>query len=189
MYTAFTLLLLAAFGQFSFYGDIPENVPTFKMTFPNGDVGYGALWLDDAWYMQENVSLPPGKTPTIVFDTPWQPGRDRVLRQPEYVVETISLRKQRLASEWRANGYAPVNTADGERYVLAEELELAKRAHAMEAELLASTATPTPDAEAATGIVPATPSLLERWGLHAIVLALGLGVTLLVFRKMVLSAD
>ncbi|MFM1921980.1 MAG: hypothetical protein RLZZ303_3614 [Candidatus Hydrogenedentota bacterium] len=182
--------ILAAFlvGQIPFYGEIPESVPTFRMTFPNGDVRYGALMLDDTWHQSENVSFPAGKTPTIIYDTPWNPGSDRVLRQPDYVVETLALRKQRLADEWKSNGFAPVQTREGERYVLASELELSRRAHEMEQALTAQPASPTsiPQEEPAAAAKSAS-GPVARWGLHAIVLAIGLGITVLVFRRMVLS--
>lgn len=185
--------MLAAFlvGQLSFYGEIPESVPTFRMTFPNGEVRYGALMVDGAWHQSENVSFPTGKTPTIVYDTPWNPGRDRVLRQPEYVVETLSLRKRRLADEWKANGFAAVQTREGERYVLSAELELSRRAHEMEsalAEQAAAVATASPQEQPAAAGQP-TPGPVARWGLHAIVLTIGLGITALVFRRMVLSDE
>lgn len=188
-----TVAMLAAFflGQLPFYGEIPESVPTFRMTFPNGEVRYGALMVDGAWHQSENVAFPAGKTPTIVYDTPWNPGRDRVLRQPEYVVETLSLRKRRLADEWKANGFAPVQTPEGERYVLASELELSRRAHEMEAALAERDAViemASPQEQPAVAAQSA-PGLLARWGLHAIILMIGLGITALVFRRTVLSDE
>lgn len=182
MFAAFLL------GQLPFYGEIPESVPTFRMTFPNGDVRYGALMLDGAWHQSENVSFPTGKTPTIVYDTPWNPGTDRVLRQPEYVVETLALRKQRLGEEWKANGFAPVQTREGERYVLASELELSRRAHEMEQALTTQpVASPSPAQDESSAPAKSAPGPVARWGLHAIILFIGLGITALVFRRMVLS--
>jgi hypothetical protein len=183
-------MVLAALSQVPFYGEIPENVPTFKMTFADGTVAYGALAVDGQWYEQDVVSLPPGKTPTLVFDTPWAPQQDRPLRQPEFVAETRSLRKQRLTEDWKAAGYSPVQTKQGEFYAPKEEIALAERAREMEAAVAqAANVFVAPSDISAPPTTPTQqPGLLQRWGMHAAVLGVGLLITGIVFRKFVLDA-
>jgi len=189
MNTTALILLFASLAQIPFYGEIPENVPTFKMTFSDGTEAYGALAVDKDWYTQETVSLPPGKTPTIVFDTPWSPQQDRSLRQPEFAFETLSLRKKRLAEGWKSAGYAPVQTSQGELYAPVEEIRLAARAHEMETAVMQSSDASTTQAVVSEASTPAPPTKgpIERWGSHAAVLAIGLTITYAFFRKFVLQ--
>lgn len=189
MNTTALILLFASLAQIPFYGEIPENIPTYKMTFSDGTEAYGALAVDKDWYTQETVSLPPGKTPTIVFDTPWSPQQDRSLRQPEFAFETLSLRKKRLAEGWKSAGYAPVQTSQGELYAPVEEIRLAARAHEMETAVMQSSDASTTQAVLSEANTPAPPTKgpIERWGSHAAVLAIGLTITYAFFRKFVLQ--
>jgi hypothetical protein len=190
MNTTALIALCTLIAQIPFYGEIPENVPTYKMTFADGAVEYGALAVDGDWYTQETVSLPPGKTPTIVFDTPWAPRQDRPLRQPEFSFETLSLRKKRLADSWKSAGYEPVRTSQGELYAPKEEIRLAQRAQEMEAASMQASDPATTEAVLSEGTPP--PPLekgpVERWGTHAAVLAIGLTITYSLFRRFVLDS-
>lgn len=188
MNTSILIALCALLTQIPFYGEIPENVPTYKMTFADGTVAYGALAVDGNWYTGESVSLPAGKTPTIVFDTPWSPRQDRPLRQPEYVLETLSLRKKRLADAWKESGYEAVQTSQGEVYAPKEEIHLARRAQEMEAGLMQAS---EPAVTQAVLNPPASPPQgqgpVERWGAHIAILAIGLTITYALFRRFVLE--
>jgi hypothetical protein len=188
--------LLAVLGQVPFYGEIPENVPTFRITYPDGAVAHGALAVGGQWWMEDVVDLPQGTVPTIVFDTPWAPRQDRSIRVPQFAREMLPIRKQRLAEEWKAAGFEPAPGSSGMVYAPVEEIRLAQRAHGMEAQVLA-------EVEGALAPVPAAPQMTDapvpavapgfadyarQWGPHVAVFVVGLMATAVIFKKMVLDA-
>ena len=181
MLIAFAALL----AQTPFYGDIPQDVPTFILEFADGSTDHGALWLQDDWNREESVSSAAGQRPTIIYDTPWNPRTDRMLRLPEFTLEPPALRKSRLEREWDAAGYGPADTPDGVKYYPKEEIELAERARDMAAKLAESN--DDSGSAAAPAAVQRQGGFLDEWGLHAVAAIIGIIVTGLVFRKMVLD--
>jgi len=176
----------AALAQSPLHGDIPRDVPTFEMRHPDGSIEYGALYLDNDWYRAETVTLAPAQRPTIVSDTPWSPTSNRVMRLPEFSIETPVLRETRLKREWDAAGYAPVATPHGELYFPKEEIALAQRAAEMEAALLNKAATLPAAAPEPAATTPAPPDFLTQWGPRLAAALLGLALTATVFWRMVL---
>ncbi|MBI1319753.1 MAG: hypothetical protein GC168_12510 [Candidatus Hydrogenedens sp.] len=182
----------AALAQVPLYGDIPKDVPTFVIRESDGSTSYGALYVDNDWYRSEAVSLGPAQRPTIVYDTPWNPGSKRVMKLPEFSIETPVLREGRLKRDWESAGYAPVSTPQGELYFPKSEIELAQRAAEMESALLSRDAAPESSGNAPAAVsqgTPAEPGFLQQWGLHLALGAAGLAATAGVFWRLVIKAE
>ena len=171
MYTMFAIILFALPTQ---TGELPGDAePVFRITLPDGEIRFGAV--------RES-----GQQVTIVFDEPWAPSRPvsyaqgRVTYEPEPKVA----RDERLAEEGRKAGFVLHETRDGPRWVRQEDLEYYNRAR----DLLAKPSVPSPipdEAPATSDTGEASPGFLAQWGLHGLVMVVGVGLGLLVWKTLI----
>jgi hypothetical protein len=189
------LLCVVSASNGPFLGSVPENVPTFKINFSNDATDYyGALRTDTGWLMDAAGPGPDLKRAEIVFDTPWAPRENvkTMLSRVHMDSEAPALRRKRLEEGWAAAGYVFLATAQGERPVLKTDIELAKRARDMaadvEAELHPTEKPATEAAQAASSPqVTATPPLWRQWGGHVLLLLAGAGIIAIVLKTLVFA--
>jgi hypothetical protein len=190
MITGLLITLTAVLSQqpASFYGAVPEDVPTYVITLPEGDQVHAGLRMRDTWVTDRAPVFDSGLRPTIVEDTPWNPKQEyqAPFRKVTYGYETATFRKERLTAGWEKAGYVFVKTAAGEVPVLEQELELAKRAQEM--------ATPTvPEGESQavlasmTGDTPTASSATPSWLGHVLIVLAGLVLAGVVIKLMVMN--
>lgn len=117
----------------AFFGAIPENVPTYRLSTESGATVSAGLWSAGAWYTDAPEALPAGRAGVQYFpDTPWD-GRtelQRLSRTAELTPEAPPMRRKRLEDGWTAAGFTFVSTAAGQIPVRKVDIELAKQAAA-----------------------------------------------------------
>jgi hypothetical protein len=189
-----TVLLTACMAQTgasdaSFYGDIPKDVPTFRVYDRGTPIGFGAILIDQNTFWREtSVQLPPGRRPSIVWDTPWAPGTlDRAPSGATYEYESPIRRKSRLERGWAEAGYEFIQTASGSIPVLKREREYAARSRTMAAALESQDMAQAETATVEDLAMRPQPSFLALWGGHIAVFVIGGALLVLVVKIMILD--
>lgn len=182
-------LAQASAGDAAFYGAIPKDVPTFKVYDRGSPLGYGALLVDQNTFWRETtVQLPPGRRPSIVWDTPWAPSTlDRAPSGATYEYESAILRKTRLEREWAKAGYEFIQTPSGTIPVLRREREYAARAREMAAAQETDAMTEVTSVTVEDLAVRPKPSFLALWGGHLAVFVVGVFLIIVVVKTMILG--
>ncbi len=191
-----SLAFAANAGLYS--GEIPENVPTFKIAFPNDAHEYwGAFLMGNEWVMDRNALESAVKRVDIVFDTPWEPQEHHsaLLNKITLEYETPALRKKRLEQGWENAGYVFIEVVENDvkvsRPVLKTELELAERARAMAEAVEHDLHPPEPDnntaPEPAAAPTKNPPGFLQVWGGHFALLALGFILLAIIVKYLLIS--
>ncbi|HPO17343.1 MAG TPA: hypothetical protein PLI09_28180 [Candidatus Hydrogenedentes bacterium] len=191
-----TIAFAANSGLYS--GEVPENVPTFRITFPNDSNEYwGAFIMNNEWVTDRNALESAVKRVDIVFDTPWDPQvhHSTLLNKITIEYEAPALRKTRLEKGWENAGYVFIEVMENggkvSRPILKTELELAERARAMAETLEQELHPPAPVNGSDTDPEPAPPApkpgFLQIWGAHVALLALGLILLALILKFLLLK--
>lgn len=103
------IVVTSLYGLVNFYGEIPEDVPTFviKITRESSEI-YGAIIVQNQW-LRTTILPELGNRPIeIVLDYPWekpQPRRRELSHKIEVSYEVPALRKKRLEDGWKQAGY------------------------------------------------------------------------------------
>ncbi len=188
------IFILVSQNNTFFFGAVPENAATFKLRFQNDESEYvggirrGNDWVNDPQDLESGL-----RRIEVVFDTPWnpQPSFPTVLsRVREYTYEPPALRRKRLEQGWDAAGYVFMDTPDGRRPILRQEIELARRARDMaasvEARLRPQPVEITPDETPhLPGLSPGSPGWMRQWGGHITMALIGIVLAAIVLKKMV----
>jgi len=188
--------ILAAQGNAFLYGAVPENAATFKLRFQNdeneyfGGIRRGNDWINDPQDLEAGL-----RRIEVVFDTPWnpQPSFPTVLsRLREYAYEPPALRRKRLEQGWDAAGYVFMDTPEGRRPILRQEIELARRARDMAASVetrlrpqpmeIAPNETPE-----LPGVTAVNPGWMRQWGGHITMALIGIALAAIVLKKTVFA--
>jgi len=189
--TLMVTLVFAAPVSELFWGEVPQEVPTYTVTFPDGETLPAGIRRGGEWLTDDSVLQRKAEWLEFVIDTPWtpQPPRNAFLNKlRERVREAPVLRRGRLEKGWEQAGYLFVQTPAGLRPVLKQELVYAERAAAMEEALDAA-----PDGAAASQEDPLSlegggegpPGLVRQWGGHVAVMVMGLILAGLVLKSLV----
>lgn len=117
----YIILCWLSYGMQSFYGEIPENIPTFSIKVQREQPEfYGGIIVQGQWI--DNSSLPElkSKSVEIVIDTPWetpQIHRRELGHRLELSYEVPALRKKRLEEGWKKAGYILLDTPQGKKVI------------------------------------------------------------------------
>ncbi len=118
-------LLIYAPTACDFFGEIPENIPTFKIKFHRDQTElYGALRIQEEWIKDTSPTNLETKAVEIVVDTPWehpQPRRRELGQKIDISYEVPALRKKRLEEGWRKSGYTILDTPQGKKAISTSE--------------------------------------------------------------------
>lgn len=156
-----------------------EDIKTYVITLDDGEVVYGTY--------EET-----GEQATIRVDSPWLPTQDvRTMLKSKIVdlrVELRHKRDERRAREAEKAGFRKISNQAGESYVRIEEVELARRAKAMAAQVEDRLAPDTDlpainQAETPNPGPQEKPSFFKRYAWQAVILLIGLGLTALVLQQ------
>jgi len=184
-YAVIALLSLTAQTDCVTAGSVPEDVPTFEVTFGDGSSGHVGIQINGEWVEDRYADIPGYQRLDLYFDTPWaerEPSGVRRSSLEQIRFEPIALRESRLKRGWAESGYILIETAAGCQALPEVELELAERARAMvDAQLRA------PESEVADE-PPPTPKIGWRDFLpHAAVILVGLAAAGVFLRMLVLA--
>lgn len=117
----YIILCCLSYGAQSFYGEIPENIPTFSIKVQREQTEfYGGIIVQGQWV--DNSSLPElkSKSVEIVIDTPWetpQIHRRELGHRLELSYEAPVLRKKRLEEGWKKAGYILLDSPQGKKVI------------------------------------------------------------------------
>ncbi len=123
--SVYIILWCLSNGAQTFYGEIPENIPTFLIKIQREQSEfYGGIIIQGQWV--DNASLPElkSKSVEIVIDTPWetpQIHRRELGHRIELSYEAPVLRKKRLEEGWKKAGYVLLDNPQGKK-VLKESI-------------------------------------------------------------------
>lgn len=188
--------IMTAQGNAVLYGPVPENAATFKLRFQNdeneyvGGIRRGTDWVSDPQDLEKGL-----RRIEVVFDTPWnpQPPFSTVWsRVREYAYEPPALRRKRLEQGWDAAGYVFIDTPEGRRPILRQEMELARRARDMAAAIesrlqpqpVEITPNKTPEKSGGTAV---NPRWMRQWGGHITMALIGIALAALILKKTVFA--
>ena len=170
---------MSAFGQTP---PPPAADETVSVTLRNGTTLYGTVRNQN-----ERVLV-------LRLDTPWKVD-DRTIRIDDIASgpdpERAGARDGRREREWTSQGYRKVKTPSGVLWVQREQVELAKRARDMEAQLapavpaVPAVDTATSEAMATQTLPPPpapTPSPWKRWGAEGALVLVALAVAGLAYK-------
>lgn len=187
-------ILLLSLGAWSpaFYGRVPAETPTYRITFPDGAPGEVAFFTRTDFVAYEDFS-DTALNANCILDRPWDataaqgPPLTLIRQNITPRAEPKQQREIRLKRGWTDAGYIFVDTPAGDHPVLEKEQKLAQRAAAMaetvEAELAAKNAVQPARAPTA----PETLGFWKLWGPHLAILVVGLSLTTLVVKSLVLE--
>jgi len=196
---AITLATLAQADE-ALFGNIPSNVPTFRLTLQGEDYGVVALVVGGEYWMERGTDYPTGVRPNFVFDAPWAllPPQQAPLIRSNYTLtlETPAQRRERLKNGWEEAGFTFVDTPKGQRAVQKSDIALAEKARASAAEVAArsnpenldlaiSRAVSEDTPLAAAPVVPAW----RAWVGHVIVGLVGLLLAAAIVKKLIMDDD
>ncbi|MGC8845310.1 MAG: hypothetical protein ACP5QY_05630 [Candidatus Hydrogenedens sp.] len=108
-------------GAQTFYGEVPENIPTFLIKIQREQSEfYGGIIVQGQWV--DNASLPElkSKSVEIVVDTPWetpQIHRRELGHRIELSYEAPVLRKKKLEDGWKKAGYVLLDNPQGKKVI------------------------------------------------------------------------
>ncbi|HOV34214.1 MAG TPA: hypothetical protein PLX23_12725, partial [Candidatus Hydrogenedens sp.] len=115
------VILSSNFGAQDFYGEVPENIPTFLIkTQREQSEFYGGIIIQNQWLNDTSIPELKNKAVEIVVDTPWetpQLHRRELGHRIEISYEAPVLRKKRLEEGWKKAGYVILDTPNGKRVI------------------------------------------------------------------------
>ncbi len=118
-------ILLSAPTAHNFFGEIPEDIPTFKIKFQRDQTEhFGALRVQEGWIRDTSPTDLKTKAVDIVIDTPWvqpQPQRRELGQKIDISYEAPALRKKRLEEGWKKAGFAIIDTPQGKKTITVSE--------------------------------------------------------------------
>ncbi|MCA1901061.1 MAG: hypothetical protein LDL53_02395 [Candidatus Hydrogenedens sp.] len=168
-------------GVVTFYGEIPEDVPTFLIkTSKEQTQFYGAIIIQNQWLKESTLPELTGKSVEIVIDTPWdtpQIHRREMGHRIEISYEAPVLRRKRLEEGWRKNGYTLIDTKNGKKVIKNSLYQQALQAIEMAHNIYNTTLPPhllqePTHSEIETEVQNTT--LLKIWGLHIFIITIGI---------------
>jgi hypothetical protein len=192
--TAAACILLMSLSAWSpaFYGPIDAQAPTYRVSLPDGGQAVIGFYAKGKFV---DLSTLTGTNVNYYVDAPWQYLHTGLPPNPKSLIRTSlspskespSVRNQRLEQGWKTAGYVFVETPQGQHPVLKQEFELAQRAAAM-ARAVEAQATATPAAlPQAAAAPPPELGLWQQWGMHLVIAVVGLSLTALVIKTLVLE--
>ena len=181
------------FGAQDFYGEVPENIPTFLIKIQRDQSEfYGGIVIQNQWLNNTSIPELKNKAVEIVVDTPWetpQLHRRELGHRLEISYEAPVLRKKRLEDSWKKAGYIVLDTPYGKKVIkntvykqALQAIEMAQSIYEQNQppELLYSPSKVELDSEV-TGT-----SFLKMWIFHIIVVIIGIIALSLIIWKFLL---
>ncbi len=188
---AYVALVAAAALSEDFFGDIPEDVPTFTVTLGRSGGTVKAALSTSGGYVSDPNDVPTAKEYYWVEpDTPWEASKKRKvhLGAADVRYEAPIARRERLKKGWQAAGFQFVKTPSGDRPIHSKEIAAAKRARDMAADIEAKYAqAPELGASTAQPAGANKPGRARQWGWHIVVVVVGLALLAAVLKAMVLK--
>lgn len=115
------IILSSNFGAYNFYGEVPENVPTFLIKIQREQSEfYAGIIIQNQWLNDASVPELKNKMVEVVADTPWetpQLHRREAGHRLEISYEAPALRKKRLEEGWKKAGYVILDTPNGKKVI------------------------------------------------------------------------
>ncbi len=190
----YIFVLYPILGAQNFYGEIPENIPTFLIKIQREQAEfYGAIIVQGQWL--DNASIPElkSKSVEIIMDTPWetpQIRRRELGHRLEVSYEAPVLRKKRLEEGWKKAGYVLLDTPQGKKAMRETLYKQALQSIEMAQSIYQQNQPPellyTP-AGVELSSNPPRVSFIKQWILHILIIITGIACLSFIIWKFLLS--
>ncbi|GEM_PF-1193328 len=192
--SVYIILLYFSHGTQTFYGEIPENIPTFLIRIQREQSEfYGGIIVQGQWL--DNTSIPElkSKSVEIVIDTPWetpQIHRRELGHRIEVSYEAPVLRKKRLEEGWKKAGYVLLDSFQGKKVI--RDITYKQALQAMEMAQSVYKKTQPPELLYSPSGVEINPNFnkntfLKQWVFHILILISGVVCLSFIIWKFLLS--
>lgn len=180
------------------YGEIPKDVPVYRLPEPLQGCEFGAVWLDNQWQDIDNV--PTHRIVEVVADAPWLAAAGQGTPRTSMSVkslkdaerEPLHLRKSRLENGWKKAEFVAWVGTNKEIPVKKEELRFAEDAQKAEQEVL-NRLMPPEETPSAAGITaentePTPNGFVKTWGGHILLTLVTAALIAVVVKFLVLES-